>query len=69
MLVTIGASLVLFNLELDLSYLMITLVQTVASTVAFASLPKLWTSRRSIGPPKAVLPNSEFQPHEVSRNS
>jgi hypothetical protein len=71
MLVTIGASLVLFNLELDLSYLMTTLVQTVVSTVVFAALPKLWTSRsrRSIAPAEAVLPNSEFQPHEVSRNS
>ncbi|MEA2994170.1 MAG: hypothetical protein QOD40_3090 [Alphaproteobacteria bacterium] len=70
MLVTIAAALVLFNLELDLSYLIITLFQTVVSTVVFASLPKLWTSRRRRAiPAEAMLLNGEFRPHEASSNS
>jgi hypothetical protein len=46
MLVTIAAALVLFNLELDLSYLITTLVQSVAAALLFAALPKVLARRR-----------------------
>ncbi|MEA2904209.1 MAG: hypothetical protein QOI12_1596 [Alphaproteobacteria bacterium] len=54
MLVTIASTLVLFNLELDFSYLMVTLLQTVAAVLICASFPRLLKGRRRI----AVAPAS-----------
>jgi hypothetical protein len=47
MLIVIAAALALFNVEMDASYLLITLAQTVASAFVFAALPKLWAPRRA----------------------
>jgi hypothetical protein len=47
MLIVIAAALALFNVEMDASYLLITLVQTLASALVFAALPKLWAPRRA----------------------
>ncbi|SRR5216684_3608525 len=46
MLVTIAATLTLFNLELDLSYLLTALAQSIAAILLLATIPKLLGRRR-----------------------
>lgn len=45
MFVTIAATMTILNVELDLSYLMVTLAQTLAAVVLLAGLPKLLRGR------------------------
>lgn len=56
MLVVIAATMALFNVEMDASYLLTTLVQTVASALAFAALPKLWAAPARARVPTATAP-------------
>jgi hypothetical protein len=65
MLVTVAAAIALFNVEMDLSYLITTLAQSVAAVMMFAALPKLWAGsrRRPIHVERPPLPMS--QPHPV----
>jgi hypothetical protein len=58
MFVTIASTLVLFNLELDLSYLIVTLAQTIAAVLLLASLPELLKRRMTRVPkPTSFNPN------------
>ncbi len=68
MLVTIAAALVLFNLELDLSYLITTLAQSVAAALLFAGLPKFLARRRrmAIDPRAAALRPSRYPAGDTS---
>jgi len=50
MLITIAATLTMFNVEMDLSYLTITLAQTFAALLISAALPKLLRGRRRTMP-------------------
>jgi hypothetical protein len=53
MFVTIASTLVLFNLELDLSYLMVTLAQNIGAVLLLSVLPNL-LRRRMTRAPKAI---------------
>jgi hypothetical protein len=46
MFVTIAATLTLFNVEMDFSYLVVTLAQTMAAVLVLAALPHLLRGRR-----------------------
>jgi len=48
MFVTIASSLIIFNLELDFSYLMVTLLQSIAAVLVCALLPHLLKERRRV---------------------
>jgi hypothetical protein len=54
MFISIASTLVLFNVELDFSYLMVALAQTLAAVLACAMLPSLVKGRRRI----AVAPGA-----------
>jgi hypothetical protein len=49
MFATIVATMILFNIELDLSYLIATLGQAFVAVLLVAALPKLWKGRRTTG--------------------
>jgi hypothetical protein len=70
MLVTIAAGIVLFNVEMDLSYLITTLAQTIAATLLFASLPTLWGRRRRgrAGSGEEALHLAELRSGETPRS-
>jgi hypothetical protein len=69
MFVTIAATLVLFSLELDFSYLLTTISQSVGAVVVFAALPKIVKGRRRrvLGPsPAATRPATARPTHSGS---
>jgi hypothetical protein len=58
MFITIAATLVLLNVEADLSYLLTTLAQTLAAILIVAALPFLLRRRRGAIVPLAPAPSA-----------